>query len=204
MSRAIQRANPFLPLMLFLSSESREPRSADRYLDWSEFRPRTRRFRGFLHRGEKSLNRRSYRRAHRRTPRRRRYSVWRGFAAASRDKDPISTGRNRKRHARLSPVRLFLSTISNKRPREASSTRPQSDLRIRRKQDMHIYIYIYIYIKNETFYYLINYFYYSTISTHTNARAHTHACAHFVRHVFIFRAYPILVFMSLKIHHHLS
>jgi len=145
MSRAIQRANPFLPLMLFLSSESREPRSADRYLDWSEFRPRTRRFRGFLHRGEKSLNRRSYRRAHRRTPRRRRYSVWRGFAAASRDKDPISTGRNRKRHARLSPVRLFLSTISNKRPREASSTRPQSDLRIRRKQDMHIYIYIYIY-----------------------------------------------------------
>lgn len=50
-------------VLILLSSKSREPRSADWYLDRSEFRPRTRRLRGFLRWGEKSLNRRSYRRA---------------------------------------------------------------------------------------------------------------------------------------------
>jgi len=137
-------ARPFLPLVpLFLSSESREPRSADRYLDWSEFRPRTRRLRGFLHRGEKSLNRRSYRRA----PligerRRRRYSVWRGFAAAGRDKDPISTGRNRKCPPLLAPVRLFLSTISNKTPR---GLRGSSAIRFTHPEKTRYFISFYIF-----------------------------------------------------------
>lgn len=71
---------------------------------------------GFLHRGEKSLNRRSYRRAPLidETP-------WLPMLrTAIRDKDPISTSRSRKGYAAsscLHPLRISLSDISDGKPR---------------------------------------------------------------------------------------
>lgn len=71
---------------------------------------------GFLRRGEKSLNRRSYRRAPLidETPRPPM------LCAATHDKDPISTSHNRKGHAASPcrhPSRISLSGISDGKPR---------------------------------------------------------------------------------------
>lgn len=75
---------------------------------------------GFLRRGEKSLNRRSYRCAPLidETPR---LPILR---TATRDKDPISTSRSRKGYAAsscLHPLRISLSDISAMESREVSS-----------------------------------------------------------------------------------
>lgn len=72
---------------------------------------------GFLHRNEKSLNRRSYRcaAAHRRnaSPPKSLRPSW--IRAAPRDKDLISTSRSRK--VLLAPARISLSGIFDKTPR---------------------------------------------------------------------------------------
>lgn len=84
---------------------------------------------GFLRRGEKSLNRRSYRRAPliNETPRPPM------LRAATRDKDPISTGRSRKGHAAalffylpcLRPPANILYQVSSMESREASTAHPR-------------------------------------------------------------------------------